>query len=195
MAMNEFLGALATLIAFVSYVPYVWTIINGRTRPHAFSWFVWGLLTVIAFIAQVTDNAGPGAWVTGFTAAVCFLIVGLSLWKGKLDATKTDWMAFAGALAAIPLWLATKDPLSAVILITIIDALGFYPTFRKAWHKPHEELMVTFFLSGLKFAIAIAALDNLTLVTWLYPASLVLMNWVFIMMVVYCRKTLSHAAA
>lgn len=88
------------------------------------------------------------------------------------------------------LWAITDSPLTAVILITIIDALGFAPTFRKAYHKPQEETMITFVLSAVKFVIAIAALSNYSTVTVLYPASLVLMNGLFVAMLIVRRKQL-----
>lgn len=188
---REILGALATLIALISYVPYLITIFKGTTRPHGFSWIVFGLLTVIGFAAQVYGGAGAGAWVMGFSAAICFIIAGLAVFKGTFDPTRSDWITFIAALAAIPLWLATDNPLYAVILITLIDALAFYPTFRKAYHYPHEELVFTFFLSGLKFVLSLFALDTVSLVTVVYPASLIFMNWLFIAMVVYRRNVLS----
>lgn len=188
---REILGVAATLIALISYIPYLLTIFKGTTRPHGFSWIIFGLLTAIGFAAQVTGEAGPGAWVMGFSAAICFLIAGLALFKGTFKPTSSDWATFIAALAAIPLWLTTDNPLYAVVLITIIDALAFYPTFRKAYHFPHEELVFTFFLSGLKFVLSLFALTTVSIVTVLYPASLVFMNWLFIAMVLYRRMTIT----
>lgn len=190
--MKTALGILATLMAFFSYIPYIRNMLSGKTKPHAFSWLVWGALTAIAFVGQVSDNAGPGAWVTGFTAMVSFFIFITALRTGEKDISKSDWFSLAGAGLAMLLWWATSNPLTAVILITLIDALGFYPTFRKSYHKPHQETAITFAISGLKFIVAIIALENLTLVTWLYPASLVLMNGIFVIMLLIRRKQVGY---
>src|SRR5580698_5703228 len=64
--MKEILGASAILIGCISYVPYFRTIFSGKTKPHAFSWLVWGILTAIAFGGQIVGKGGAGAWVTGF---------------------------------------------------------------------------------------------------------------------------------
>src|SRR3990167_9255905 len=130
--MNVYLGILATLIAIYAYIPYFRNIFRGKTKPHAFSWFVWFLLTAIAFFAQVSDNAGPGAWVTGFTAVICFVIFIFGLKRGEKDIVWIDWLSLVGALLALGLWAITNEPLLSVILITLIDALGFVPTFRKS---------------------------------------------------------------
>ena len=174
------LGTTAVIIALAGYVLYFRDIFRGRTKPHAFSWLVWASLTGIAFFGQIFDKGGAGAWVTGFTAVVSFVIFFLALHKGEKDITSSDKWSFFGAGIALALWYLTSSPLGSVILITIIDALGFYPTFRKSYHKPHEETMLTFSLSGLKFVIAIIALQNYSVVTYLYPASLVLMNFIFV---------------
>lgn len=190
--MKTALGIIATVMAFVSYIPYIRNMLSGKTKPHAFSWLVWGTLTAIAFVGQVSEGAGPGAWVTGFTACVSFFIFITALRTGEKDISKSDWLSLIGAGVAMLLWWATSDPLIAVILITLIDALGFFPTFRKSYHKPYEETAITFAISGLKFIVAIFALENLTPVTWLYPASLVLMNGIFVVMLLIRRKQVGY---
>ena len=148
--MRTFLGIFAIVIGIYSYIPYFRDIVAGRTKPHAFSWFVWALLTGIAFFAQLHGKGGAGAWVT-------------------------------------------DDPVGSVILITIIDALAFVPTFRKSYHKPNEETASTYSLSALKFAVAIAALSTVSVTTALYPLSLVVTNGVFVMMLLSRRKRLTAA--
>lgn len=188
--MKTFLGITATLLALYSYIPYFRDIFAGKTKPHALSWFVWFLLTAIAFVAQIKDNGGAGAWVTGFTAIVAFAIFIAAIARGEKNITKSDWLCLVGSFLAMGLWAITDSPLTAVILITVIDALGFAPTFRKAFRRPQEETMITFALSAIKFVIAIAALSNYSTVTVLYPASLVLMNGLFVAMLIIRRKQL-----
>jgi hypothetical protein len=190
MNLQILLGALATLIGLISYIPYFRDIFNGKTKPHFFSWFIWALLTGIAFIAQVVDDAGPGAWVTGLTAFICLLISILALRKGEKNITKSDWMCFLAALVGIVIWIKTNDPLFAVIVVTFVDAIAYIPTFRKSYYKPQEETLIKYELATLKFFIALFALQSLTVTTWLYPASLVLTNGAFVVMNIARRKKL-----
>jgi hypothetical protein len=118
--MKESLGILAIVIGFIGYVPYFRTIFSGKTKPHAFTWFVWGLLTAIAFAGQIAGKGGAGAWVTGFTAFISFTIFALALAKGKKDFPVADWLCLVGCMLALALWAFTNDPLSAIILITVI---------------------------------------------------------------------------
>lgn len=189
-----YIGAIATLIAFYSYIPYFRDIIRGKTKPHAFSWLVWSLLTGVGFLAQVSDEGGAGAWATGFSSVATFAIFLVSLSRGEKDITKSDWACLFGAFVSMGLWAITDSALTSVILITIIDALGFVPTFRKSYHKPYQETMQTYALSSLKYALAIIALSNYSLVTVLYPASLVVMNILFITMLVSRRSLVQDSS-
>lgn len=185
---KEFLSGLSILLALVSYVPYIYGMIKGTTRPHAFSWFIWAILTCIAFAAQITQGGGVGSWLMGFTALMTLIISIAAFFLGKRDITRGDWICFLCSLAAIPLWMVTKDPRLSIILITLIDAVAFYPTFRKAFFKPYEEVMFTYVISTLKFGLGIIALEAYNISTVLYPFSLVIMNAAFVMLLIARRR-------
>ena len=182
------LGILALIIGLVSYIPYLYHVLKNKTKPHIFSWFIWGLLMGIAFIVQLTEEAGPGSWIIGLGSASCLFIATISYIKWKKDyITKSDWICFIAAILGIIFWVITKNPLIAVIIITGVDAIAFIPTFRKAYHSPHEETVVTYAISGFDMFLSILALENLNLTTALYPASLVVTNTLFSLMTVIRR--------
>lgn len=185
---KSFIGVITVVIALASYVPYFRDIFLGKTKPHVFSWLVWGVLTGIAFGGQLIDNGGAGAWVTGVTSLMCIAVFVLALFKGEKEITTTDRLSLCGAGIALVLWFVIDQPILSVILITIIDLLGFIPTFRKSFHKPHEETVSTYALSATKFAIAFFALDAFTILTVLYTGSLVVMNGLFVIMLMVRRR-------
>lgn len=185
---KEILGLFAVLINVGCYIPYFIGLYRKQLKPHVFSWLLWGLLTGIAFFAQIAAGAGPGAWITGFTTLFLLIITLISLSHGEKNITRSDWASFIIALLAIPLWYVTNDPLWSVILVTAIDALAFYPTFRKSWHQPWQDSATTFFISSVKWIPALMALEIFNLTTALYPASLVIMNGAFVAMLLYRRQ-------
>jgi len=182
------LGTAAVIIAFLSYVPYFRNIFAGKTKPHAFSWLVWGVLNAIAFAGQVHGKGGAGTWAVGLTAAVMFAIFSISLVRGEKDIKLFDWLCLAGAAVALLLWFITNGPLLTVILITAIDAFGFLPTVRKSYKKPHQETLVTFTLSIVKYLFVVIALQKYTIITTLFPLSLVIMNGLFVGMLLIRRR-------
>ncbi len=170
------LGILTILLGIVSYSFYFRDIFKGKTKPDSYSWLIWGVLAAVIFFAQRAGDGGAGAWVTAFTAVVCFTIAAIAFTRGKTRIKLIDKVSLAGAMLGVVLWYCTNDPLFTVLLAVVVGAFGFVPTFRKAYAKPHQETTVTYFLNGIKFALAIPALTSLTLVTWLYPAALTFLN-------------------
>lgn len=187
--LQELLGGVAVALGLFGYMFYVRGILLGKVKPHAFTWFVWGLLTAIAFVAQITAGGKAGAWVTGVTALCSFgfAIVGLGASSRKYI-TKSDWVFFVGALLTLPVWYFTNNALWSVIIITIIDAVAFAPTFHKAFLHPETENTWTYVLSGSKFIVGLFALGSFTWITALYPASLVVANFAFVAMVVWRKQ-------
>ena len=190
--LKNIFGYIAIFIAIISYIPYLKKIYSGKFKPHVFSWIIWTLLTAIAFFAQLSDGGGIGSWATGISAIFSLLIVIASFKFNKNIGfiTKTDWFSFFAGLLSIPLWIITDDPLWSVILVTVIDLLGFYPSFRKGYKKPQEDSTILFGLSGIKFALAIIALEHFSIVTVLYPLALVIADFLFVLMLIVRRKQL-----
>lgn len=193
MGYRDIIGLAATAIALISYVPYFRDMFAHRTKPHAFTWLIWGVLTGIAFVGQIADYAGPGAWVTGFTAFICVAIAAIAAVRGERDIARLDWFALAGVGIALLVWFLTSGPLLSVILITIIDNVGFVPTLRKSYYRPAEETMSTFVLSGLKWVLGLFALEHLSVTTALFPLSIVIASWLFVVMLLVRRRQLAHA--
>ncbi len=188
MITKNFLAVVAGIIMCLSAIPYIIDILRKQTKPHAFSWLVWTLLMSTAFAAQFVSGAGPGAWVTLVNAMLVLVIFLLSLRFGERQFDHFDWLCLAGALLAMGLWWLTSNPTAAVILVTVTDAVGFIPTFRKGFRKPFEETLSLYAFGAVGLALSLFALDAYSLTTWLYPASLVVTNSCFILLVLAQRK-------
>lgn len=183
-------SVVAIVIGFIGYYPYFRDIFQKKTKPHAFSWFIWTVLTGMAFFAQIAGGGGVGAWVTGVTALLCLVIAALALFVGEKRITRSDWVCLIGAILGIVAWIFTSDPMWAVVIITVVDFLGFIPTFRKAYARPYEETVTTYIASSIKFGLSMLALEMFSLTTLLYPASLVVTNLAFAFVVITRRATL-----
>ena len=185
------IGLVAIGIAIISYIPYFRDIFAGKTKPHAFSWLVWGVLNAIVFAGQLADGGGAGSWVVGFTAVVTLSIFFIALKKGEKDIKFFDWFCLVGAVIAIIPWLITKDPLLSVILVTVIDLLGFIPTIRKSYSKPHQETLITYILSIVKYGLAIIALQKYSIVTVLFPLAMVAVHIFFVTLLIIRRQQIT----
>ncbi len=192
---KELFSLAATALTFIAYLPYIRSIQRGQTKPHVFSWVIWGTVTVVVFGAQLAGGAGVGAWPIGISGLIGFYVAVLAYVKKADDTiTRTDWVFFLAAMTSLPLWYFTHDPLYAVLVPTTVDVLGFGPTLRKAYRRPFDEQLLFFVLMGIRNLLAIAALEVYSTTTVLFPAVTALSCAVFLVVVAYRRRVLPHTA-
>jgi hypothetical protein len=172
MSDKEILSAVAIALTFVLFVPYVRAIRRGTIMPHAFSWIIWGSVTFMVFLAQLAGQGGVGAWPIGVSGIITFYIALLAyLKRGDTHVTRSDWAFFAAALAALPIWFVTANPLWAVVMLTTVDLVGFGPTVRLSYHHPHRESALFFGLAAVRNLLVILALEHYSVTTTLFPAA------------------------
>ena len=181
----------AVVLTFAGYVPYLRDTFRGVTKPHAYSWFIWGLMALIVFGLQIGDSAGIGALTTLAASVVSLLIFVLSLKNSDKNITQTDTLFFALALIALFFWLVAKQPLISIVLISTTEMLGFAPTIRKSWNKPHTETLLSYQLNTFRHFISFFALQNYNIITWLYPITWTIANGLFALMLIVRRKQIS----
>ena len=181
-------GVVAVVIGLSSFVLYFYNIFYGKIKPHAFSWFIWGLLEAIVFFASISRGGGAGAWATGVTSLLCFTVSLIAFSTKNHHFMRLDWFCLCAAFFGILFWRVTGDPLTAVIIVTITDAIGFVPTFRKSYFAPHEEMVTMYALSAAKLFTALFALESLNLTTTIYPLTGVITNTLFTIMLLMRRR-------
>jgi len=193
---KEFLAAIAVVLTFVAYVPYIRSIWRGETKPHVFSWIIWGVTTVFAFLGQLAGAGGIGAWPIGVSGVITLYVAFLA-WQRRADSTITpvDWLFLAAALLSLPVWWLTNDPLWAIIILTVVDILGFGPTFRRAYHLPWAERVPYYVLMAVRNSISIAALVTYSWTTVLFPGAIAVACAAFVAMVLWRRRTTPRPAA
>lgn len=193
---KELLSAIAIAITFIAFVPYIQSILQGKTKPHVFSWLIWASVTFTIFLAQLSDGGGAGAWPIGVSGLITLYVAILAYVK-KSDTmiTKKDWFFFILAIASLPFWYFTSNPLWAVIILTTVDLIGFAPTFRNAYHHPYEEQLTFYSLMASRNFIAIMALEHYSLTTILFPAATALACLIFIQMVILKRTIINKGTS
>ncbi len=182
------LFAILSLIpGVVAYAYYFRDMFAGTTKPHAFSWLIWGLLAGNGFWAQASANAGFGAWTTGMTSVACLIIFGVATVKGETRITVLDKISIALALISFSLLFVIDDKTIGLCLTLFATLLGFSMTWRKAYKQPHEETSKSFALNALKFLPAIFALQTFSFLTVAYPITAGLAN-ALVVLIIYTRR-------
>lgn len=189
MIIKEILSAVAIVLTFIAFVPYIKGILANRVNPHVFSWVIWGSTTFVVFLAQLEGKGGIGAWPIGVSGIITIFIAMLAYSKrADITVTRTDWLFFIAAMSSLPLWYLTTDPLWAVVVLTTVDVLGFGPSFRKTYHLPYSESLGFFALFAARNLLVIGALETYSLTTVLFPAAVGSACVLLMGMMVYRRR-------
>ena len=183
----------AVALTFIAFYPYIYSTLQGRIQPHVFSWIIWGIATLVVFGAQLSDNAGVGAWAIGLSGGIALVIALLAYMnQGDMRVTNSDWLFLIGALSALPFWYLTSDPLWAVLILTTVDLLGFAPTLKKVHRDPSSESLLFFALLTLRNLFVILALEHYSVTTVLFPAVVSIACVMLILTAHYRRRVLKQ---
>lgn len=192
MSQEIFFFLLSVAASVVRYGTYCLSIYRRETRPHVFTWFNWGLVVAIGAYAQFQLKGGPSVWGLVLVAASTFTISFWALFVGEKNITRSDWIAFGGALSVIIFWRLTDNPVVAVVLLIIIDIFSYWPTIRKSWNDPWGEPPKSYFWAGLRYFFLLFAVPHPTLSRLLYPFWLMATDWAFMLYVIFRRKALAR---
>lgn len=195
MELKALVSASVIALTLVGYGPYIWNIINGKTRPHAFTWFPVSITAFVAFGLQVLGGAGVGAWPMLVIAFICVIVFALSLWRGTKDITVSDGVFLLLSLIALYLWLVVQQPVLSLLLITVSETLSFIPTVRKSWKDPYSETLSLYQISMFRHGLSVFALEQMNILTALYPIVWALINVAITLIIVIRRRRVRREAA
>lgn len=182
----------AAILAIIGNVPYLRDVIRGKTKPHAYSWLLWTIVSGVAFFGQVAKGAGVGAIPTAASEIFTLIIFILSLRYGFTHITKKDTIFLMLALLGLIPWFLTKDPTISVITVVTIGLLAFVPTVRKTWRYPATETRALYSMNVLRHILALFSLQSYNIATTLHSIAMItsnsLMTALLVRHTVYGRK-------
>ncbi len=186
--MKEIIGIIAVILTFIAYIPYYRDISKGKTRPHIYSWSLWGLLTILLVALQIKGGAGPATLVTAAAGLLCIGVVFLSIKNGEKDITTSDTVVAILGLLAIAFWLVVHQPVISITLVILADMLAFIPTVRKSYHHPHTETLSLYVTNALRFCLALFAVEHYTYLSTSWIVAWIIGNALLSILLVVRRK-------
>lgn len=182
------LSFVAVALTFIAYIPYFRDVLKGKTKPHLYSWLLWGLLALLVAGLQVVGGAGVAIWPTVVVGFLCFGVAALSLKGSSKYITTLDTLMAILSLSAIIAWLVVDQPMVALLLVIAGDILAFIPTVRKSWDKPYSETLSMYAITTFRYILVVLAIQEYTLLSALWPAFWILGNALFVVLLVIRRK-------
>jgi hypothetical protein len=122
---------------------------------------------------------------------ICFVFVATSVARGERSFSPREWSFAVAGGAVFVLYLFTRESNVAAALTTIVDALGYGPTFVRGWSHPRKDSVTSFALNGAKFVPSLMAMDPISFATSFYPATLLVLNAAVSTVLVLRRRALA----
>lgn len=173
--MKEIFALGAACLAIAGNVPYIRDTVAGRIQPHAYTWFVWSIVSAITLSGQIVKGAGIGALPAAIAELFTIGIFFLALRYG-FKATRTDTYFLVVALLGVIPWLLTKDPTLSVVIAVGIDLVAFVPTLQKTWRAPESETGALYGANVARHALALLSMQTYNVATTLHSIAMILMN-------------------
>ena len=178
----------SVIIGLLAFFPYLKSVISKKTKPHSFTWLIWGITQGTATVGLWIGGGGIGAISLTMGTFLVFVIFFVSLKNGEKNITKSDTIVLIAALSAIAVWWFLDNPILAVLLVSIIDVSGYIPTFRKSYNNPWTENALSWGVFTLSNVFAILALANYNFLTLSYIIAISLANIILLIFLLIRRK-------
>ncbi len=177
------IAIIASGLALIGNYPYVRDILQGKTKPHAYSWLVWSIVSATTFFGQLAKGAGVGAIPTLASEMFTIIIFITSLKYGFKHTSRTDTFYLVIALLGLIPWYVTRDPTISVLIVVTIDVIAFLPTISKTWTHPKTETSTLYGSNVLRHILMILSLEAYNTATLAHSVAMIAVNsamWVLI---------------
>jgi hypothetical protein len=194
LSVSNFFGIAAPIVSAIAFVPYLISIIKGKTRPSAASWWTW---TILALVATLSSWAGGAPWQVLllpawlFISQLCVAILSIKFGNNHWDFQNKAYLG--GAIVSILIWIITGNPLLALGLIIISDLFASIPNFRHVSKNPGQEDKLAWSLGWLSGVCLVLAVKN-----WSFAESgwaiYFILNMTIVLYFLYRKKSVVDSA-
>lgn len=173
---QAYIGYAAGILGFIPYIFFVLSIRKGKTKLNLAGWSLY----TIAMTMIATSSMALGAWQTVWLAIAYVIgqivVIAFALKEGYFAFSKFDYRCLVISALGLLLWVYTSNPLYALILNVLVDALGTLTIAKKTWLHPGTEETKPWVMSLSVAILNCFAIASLDVSNALYPIYLVFAN-------------------
>jgi hypothetical protein len=133
------LSKIAGVLAFLGYIPYILSILRGKTTPNPATWWIWTIMGGILLASYYAAGNREAIWVPISYFIGPAVTALLSFKYGRNEFGKFELYCLSGAGLSLILWWLSGSPVIALTINILIDLIAIAPTLRKLWFKPNTE--------------------------------------------------------
>ncbi len=173
---GAFLGIVAGVLSFSAYALYIFTTLQGKTRPNRATWWILTLVGTMIATSYYAGGARDTMWVALSYVLGPAIIAILSLKYGEGKWERLDQLCLAGALISAVIWYFSKSALVVLLVNILMDFLALIPTIKKSYLRPEGEDRIAWTLESLAGVFNLFAIERWTFAIAFYPLYLLALN-------------------
>lgn len=170
------LGQIAGIVAIVAFLPYILSILKGKTRPNKATWWVWTMIGGLVLLSYYSVGANSTLWVPIALFVGMFATAVLSLKYGESGWSKLDLYCLGGGAVGIILWIIFSEPLLALVASMFVSFVGALPTIKKTYIDPVGENRLAWILFSTADIINLFAVEQWAFAIAIYPICLFIID-------------------
>lgn len=148
------------VLAVGSSVPYIISILNGRTKPHQMTWLVFSIMNGIILVSQYEKGARASILISLVFFIFTIIDFLLSLRYGVRSTSRWDSLLFTFSLLTIGAWALTKNPSVAIWLTVAIDVFATTMMILKIKVQPGSEALMPWLTGAAAFVFSTISLAD-----------------------------------
>jgi hypothetical protein len=173
---HSVLGMGAGFFSILCVVPYIITILKGKTRPSRATWWIWFVLSSTISLSYYSTGATTTIWLPVCGGLGQLVVALLSLKYGEGGWSRFDRVCLMGVGISLLLWWGFNAPFVALLCNLIIDLLGAMPTILKSYREPHKESLLTWSLYLTGSILNLFAVEHWSITLAMFPLYIFIVN-------------------
>jgi uncharacterized protein with PQ loop repeat len=159
MDMYKSLGLVAGVLSLVGYIPYIISIIKGKTRPNKSTWFIWTVVGGLLAFSYAAEGDPQTIWLPlGYFFGPLITAI-LSIRYGDANWSRFDIICLSVAIISVIPWVLSKNATFTLLINVLIDMAGALPTLVKTYHEPETEDLTAWFIFFIANTIQLFAIS------------------------------------
>ncbi len=176
---------LGIFINFLGGLNYIIDTLKGKVKPNRVTWFLWALVSFIAFAAEIKQGVGIQSLMTfmvGFTPLLIFIASFFNK-KAYWKISRFDLLCGALSLLGLLLWYMTKVGNIAIFFSIISDLTAGIPTLVKAYKYPETENYIEFSSSMISSILTVLTFTSWTFALYAFPLYIFFFDTIMIVLI------------
>ena len=173
---KEVLGVVAGVISFVGYAIYMYSTVNGTTKPNRATWWILTLVGIMIATSYYSEGARNTIWVPVSYVIGPLLVAILSIKYGESGWETLDVLCLSTACLSALIWYFYQSPFTVLAVNIVMDFVALVPTIKKSYLRPQSEDALAWSVESVAGVLNVLALERWTFGLAFYPVYLLVMN-------------------